>query len=232
MAVPRGILFDKDGTLFDFHSTWSPWSMALVSDLAGGNEPLAATLARAIGYDPATGRFDPGSPVVAGTPPEIAEILLPHLRGRVLGELVAQMNRLAAQLRMAPAVPLIPLLQGLRERGLRIGLATNDGEGPARAHLSSVGVAHLFDFIAGSDSGHGGKPQPGMLLAFAAAQGLAPGQVVMVGDSAHDLTAGRAAGMATVGVLTGPAGAEDLADLADVILPDIGHLPGWLDRLT
>ncbi|EPX85444.1 HAD-superfamily hydrolase, subfamily IA, variant 1 family protein [Salipiger mucosus DSM 16094] len=50
----------------------------------------------------------------------------------------------------------------------------------------------------------------------------------MVGDSTHDLIAGRAAGMQCVGVLTGPAAAEDLASQADVVLPDIGHLPGWL----
>ncbi|MFD2856539.1 HAD family hydrolase [Seohaeicola zhoushanensis] len=52
----------------------------------------------------------------------------------------------------------------------------------------------------------------------------------MVGDSTHDLFAGRTAGMHTVGVLTGVAGHEDLAPHADVVLPDIGHLPAWLDR--
>jgi len=37
--------------------------------------------------------------------------------------------------------------------------------------------------------------------------------------------------MATVAVLTGIAGAGELAPHADVVLPDIGHLPGWLDRV-
>jgi phosphoglycolate phosphatase len=50
----------------------------------------------------------------------------------------------------------------------------------------------------------------------------------MVGDSRHDLAAGRAAGMHTVAVLTGPARDEDLRPFADVVLPDIGHLPEWL----
>ena len=52
-----------------------------------------------------------------------------------------------------------------------------------------------------------------MLLAFADAVGIAPARIVMVGDSTHDLHAGRAAGMQTVGVLTGLAGAETLAPL-------------------
>ena len=52
--------------------------------------------------------------------------------------------------------------------------------------------------------------------------------MVMVGDSLHDLVAGRAAGMQTVGVLTGPACRDELAPCADVVLPDIGHLTTWL----
>jgi phosphoglycolate phosphatase len=50
----------------------------------------------------------------------------------------------------------------------------------------------------------------------------------MVGDSAHDLTAGRAAGMGTIAVLTGLAKASDLEPFADLVLPDIGYLPNWL----
>ena len=50
----------------------------------------------------------------------------------------------------------------------------------------------------------------------------------MIGDSVHDLDSGRAAGMRTVGVLTGLASRDDLAPHADVVLPDIGALPGWL----
>jgi phosphoglycolate phosphatase len=53
----------------------------------------------------------------------------------------------------------------------------------------------------------------------------------MVGDSRHDLMAGRAAGMRTVAVLTGIAEAPELAPLADAVLPDIGHLADWLDTL-
>jgi phosphoglycolate phosphatase len=47
----------------------------------------------------------------------------------------------------------------------------------------------------------------------------------MVGDSRHDLIAGRAAGMPTLAVLTGVADEAELAPFADVVCPDIGHLP-------
>ena len=110
-----------------------------------------------------------------------------------------------------------------------MGVATNDAEAPARANIAQLGATKQFDFIAGFDSGYGAKPEPGMLLAFAQQFNLDPQSCVMVGDSTHDLHAGRAAGMATVGVLTGLADQSELSPYADVVLPDIGHLPNWLN---
>ena len=67
------------------------------------------------------------------------------------------------------------------------------------------------------------------LLAFAEAVGVPAGRAVMVGDSRHDMEAGRAAGMAVVAVLTGIATREELAPHADVVLPDIATLGDWID---
>ena len=120
------------------------------------------------------------------------------------------------------------MLGGLRDRGYRLGVATNDAEDPARAHLGSVGITKYFDFVAGFDSGYGAKPEPGMQLGFCEAMDLAPEQVFMVGDSTHDLVSGRAAGMPTIAVLTGMAEASELAPFADHILNDIGEIPTLL----
>jgi phosphoglycolate phosphatase len=192
----------------------------------------ADALAAAIGYYPAQQDFHPDSPVIAATAEEISAALLPHLPGHTQPELAARLNALAQHAVMAPAVPLRPVLGALRDRGLKIGLATNDTEAPARAHLTAHGILDLFDFVAGYDSGHGPKPGPGMCLAFARATGIDPARAVMVGDSAHDLIAGRAAGMRCVAVLTGIAKAEELRPHADVVLADIGALGAWIDGLA
>ncbi|QUS34799.1 HAD family hydrolase [Falsirhodobacter algicola] len=223
----RGVVFDKDGTLFDFHASWGDWAAGFLSALS--DDP--GDLAQAIGFDLATRRFAPDSPAIAGTPEGIAARLLPHLPGRTMPDLVAQMNHLAAEAPMVPAADLPTLLEVLAGRGLRLGVATNDAAAPARRHLSEHGILGRFDFVAGFDSGHGAKPGPGQLLAFCRAVGLDPAEVAMVGDSAHDLQAGRAAGMLCVGVLTGPARRDDLLPLADAVLDDIGGLPDWLDGL-
>lgn len=228
MSQIKAVLFDKDGTLFDFYATWGGWAKTLLLEESGGDAVLAARMGAAIGYDFEAEKFAKDSMVIFDTPPDIAAALLPFFEGETVEELTERLNAAAAKVPMVEAVPLIPFLLELEARGLKLGVATNDGEVPARAHLAASGIAGMFDFIVGSDSGHGGKPEPGMLNAFAAHLGLAGDAIAMVGDSVHDLVAGRAAGMATVAVLTGVAEHDELAPHADVVLPDIGHLAAWL----
>lgn len=224
-----GLIFDKDGTLFDFRATWSAWAHRFFHELSAGSDTLAARLGSAVGFNMEDGTFVPDSPIIAGTPAEISMHLLEHVPGADRATLVARMNAVSAETRQVAAVPLGPLFEEFAARGLKLGLATNDAEEPAVAHLRQAGIAKFFHFVSGFDSGYGAKPDPGPLLAFAKTQGLAPKNVVMVGDSLHDLIAGRAAGMRTVAVLTGMAEADDLTKLADTVLSDIGHLPGWID---
>ena len=160
----RGIVFDKDGTLFNFVATWESWARAFLLRIAGGKVETAARLGAAIGFDFAAGHFHPGSVVIAGTPGDIAAALAPVLPDMAQDELIAVMNAEAARAPQVEAVPLAPFLAGLRDRGLRLGLATNDAQVPARAHLVAAGVLDAFDFVAGCDSGFGAKPGPGQIL--------------------------------------------------------------------
>ncbi len=224
LAGIRGVLFDKDGTLFDFSESWSGWAAGLLEDLSAGDEGRASAMAAAIGFDRAAGRFEPTSPVIAGTLDEAAMCLGGHLPELSHAELTRYLLESAVRAEMVAPVQLGPFLRELRLRQFALGVATNDAEAAARAHLTRAGVLAEFTAVLGYDSGFTPKPAPDMLLEFAARAGLAPAQVVMVGDSTHDLIAGRAAGMVTVGVLTGMAPAEVLSPHADLVLPHIGHL--------
>ncbi len=224
----KGLLFDKDGTLFDFHQSWSLWARGLIDGLSDGDLGRRADLSRCLEYDYENKAFYPGALSVSGTVRQQAEVLSPVLSDWPIARIEAHLVQLAATAVMVPATPLVPLLDGFRAAGLRLGVATNDAESAARKHLEASDIIDKFDYIAGYDSGHGAKPDAGMCSAFAVAMKLDPAACVMIGDSHHDLVAGRAAGMVTVAVLTGLAGAVDLAPLADVVLPDIGALPQWL----
>jgi phosphoglycolate phosphatase len=228
MRAIRGLVFDKDGTLFDFHATWGGWSADFIREVAGGDTRRAAAIGQALGFNLATGRFAATSPMIAGTMEVLVtavRAVAPELDESTLRRRILESSAAAPQVATAP---LAPLFEQLAAAGLLLGIATNDSEGPARAHLEASGVLDRFAFVAGYDTGHGAKPGPGMLHAFCRKTGLAPAECAMVGDSLHDLASGRAAGMATIGVLTGLATAADLAQLADTVLPDIGALPAWL----
>lgn len=227
----RGLLFDKDGTLFDFQKTWGVWARGFILEMTGGDLDRARDLAQRLDFDFDKATFAKESAVIAGSPDDVADVVSGMVPGADRAAFVARFNASAAQARAIAPVALEPLLGGFRAQGIRLGVATNDSEEAAVAHLDQAGVTGLFDLILGYDSGHGAKPEPGMQRAFCAAFDLSPSAVLMVGDSAHDLESGRAAGMGTVAVLTGVAEAEDLAPLADVVLPDIGHLPGYISGL-
>jgi phosphoglycolate phosphatase len=228
MARIRGVVFDKDGTLFDFQATWGAWCRQMIRDESGGDPILATGLADSLGYDLGAGRFRPDSVVIASTVETVAERILDVLPSLDKRALIARMNARAAQAPQVEVPRLREALERLSGMGLALGIATNDTEGPARAHLRAAGVEEMFGFIAGYDSGYGGKPGAGQLLAFAEAAGLSPGACAMVGDSLHDLAAARTAGMAGVGVLTGIAGRETLEAAADVVLASVAELPDWI----
>jgi len=228
MSAVSGVIFDKDGTLFDFGATWEAWATAFLLRMCGGDRARAMQIGEAIEFDLDAQKFAKTSVVIAGTPGEVTQALHPFFPTMSQQALTSLLNEEAEAAPQKEAVPLRPFLNDLRAMNLRLGVATNDAEQPARAHLGQAGVTELFDFIAGYDSGYGGKPAPGQLLAFAQEMDLDPAACVMVGDSTHDLHAGRAAGMQTVGVLSGLADAETLVPFADIVLPDIGHLKSWL----
>lgn len=229
MTELRGILFDKDGTLFDFSRTWEAWAASFLRRI-GVDENHSVALGASVGFDLHAQKFARDSIVIAGTPVEVAEALTHQLPERTSAEILNLINEEAEKAPQAEVVPLRPFINDLKGNGYRVGVVTNDAEQPARAHLDAAGVCGLFDFIAGFDSGFGAKPAAGQLLAFAKAMQIAPASVLMVGDSTHDLIAAERAGMRAVGVLTGLADAQTLAPFADAILADISHLPSWLDQ--
>jgi phosphoglycolate phosphatase len=224
----KGIIFDKDGTLFDFNATWGAWTRQMLVAEVGDDQAKFNALADVLGYDARANRFIPGSIVIASTVDIVADHILSVLGDVPKDALIARMNAGAALVTQQEAVPLAPYFAGLTELNLTLGIATNDAEAPALQHLERAGVTGFFDFIAGYDSGFGAKPEAGQLYAFCSKTGIAAANCAMVGDSTHDLIAGRAAGMTTIGVLTGPAPHDELSPFSDVVLPDIGAIPEWL----
>ena len=97
----KGILFDKDGTLFDFHTTWSAWAEKFFVDVARNDHARAKELAAALGYHFETRSFDRDSIIIAGTPEEEAAALAAYLPDWTVGELVRHVNKVASEVPQA-----------------------------------------------------------------------------------------------------------------------------------
>lgn len=229
----RGIVFDKDGTLFDYQKTWVVWCDSVLEDLSGGDAELKEQLAEVCGFDLKARKFVVGSVIVNASAEEVNASWASVLPDMSLADVDKVAVKHLDKLPCFPVCDLHEVFGALRSKGYKLGIATNDYEEGAVVQLKDANIGSYFDFVCGFDSGHGSKPGPGMILGFCEATGLQPDQVAMVGDSTHDLHAGRAAkvGM-NVGVLTGPALAEDLDALADVVLPDISGLPTALSGVS
>ncbi len=225
----RAVLFDKDGTLFSFTETWAHFCDRMLGALAGTDEALMDRLADTCGYLRAERRFVSGSLIVNASAAEVDAAWADIVPGVSLADVEALTRRILTDLPHVPTCDLHAVLGLLRARGLLLGVATNDYEAGAVAQLEQAGALSLFDFVCGSDSGFGRKPEPGMIEGFCRQFDIDPTELVFVGDSKHDMDCAVAGGVGCrVAVLTGPATADDLAPHATVVLPSIADLPAWL----
>lgn len=231
----RGILFDKDGTLLDFEASWSGAYRRLALELADGDPVRAGTMLAEGGLDAASGRYRAGSALAAGTAVEIARLWFPALTGVAFTEMTARIDQAFYENGLRDSVPVAgaaETLAALAARGLVMGVATSDGTDAAVAAIAALGLAERLPHVLGYDAVAAGKPAPDLVLAFCAAAGLTPGEVAVVGDNTHDLHMARSAGAGwAVGVLSGTGSADDLAPLADVVLPSIRDLPAWVRQV-
>lgn len=95
-----------------------------------------------------------------------------------------------------------------------------------RAFLETFDLLGLFHSIASSQTCEYTKPFPHPVRWAAQQMGVAPEEVLMIGDTTVDIRAGRAAGAQTVGVLSGFGNEAELVRAgADLILSSSAHLP-------
>lgn len=122
----------------------------------------------------------------------------------------------------------IELLRHLHRKGYRLGIATSSGR--ALPYLDRWGVRELFSAIVGREDVRNRKPHPEPVLLCLAGLGAETGRALYVGDSPIDIAAGRAAGVRTVGVLTGTSPRHVLeTEGPDHILASAVELRGLLD---
>lgn len=230
MAAIKGVLFDKDGTLLEFNKTWGPAARRVIRLLSGGDSARLQALTDLVGFAPGSDDLDPRSLLVSAGTDEYAGPWAKVLGRPASPDFFAEVDALFAKAvleTLAPIAQARPALQRLHRRDMPMGVATNDAELNARQQVDALGFSPYLPFVAGYDSGHGGKPGPGMILAFARALGVPPGSLVLVGDTLHDMHAAKNAGARAIAVLTGVHGLAARAMItphADIVIETLDEL--------
>ncbi len=96
------------------------------------------------------------------------------------------------------------LLSTLRSRGHRLGVVSSKIRAGVERGLDLFALADYFDCLIAAEDVSNHKPHPEPLLRAAEVMNGTPRQSLYVGDSIHDIAAGKAAGMTTVAANWGP----------------------------
>ena len=120
----------------------------------------------------------------------------------------------------------VRLIGLLRDRG--IGVAAISASRNCAAVLTAAGVADLFDArVDGIDAvrlGLAGKPAPDMFVEAARRMGVPPAACAVVEDAAAGVAAARAGGFRPVIGVDRTRHPEELADAADLVVPDLADI--------
>lgn len=221
MLLPL-LVFDLDGTLVDT-------APDLVDTL---NVVFAREGMPPVPYDEARTMIGGGAKamLVSGLEAE-GRAVTPELVDRLFNDFLAYYaDHIAVRSRAFPG--LTEALDVLSARGHRFAICTNKLESLSLLLLRQLGLAARFAAICGQDTFGVQKPDPEILHRTITSAGGAPGNAVMIGDSATDIRTARAAGIPVIAVDFGYS-ERPVAEFApDRVISHFTQLPDVLTALT
>ena len=213
MELPATIVFDLDGTLVD---SAPDLTAALNVALADAGRPAIdpATVRHLVGHG-ARALIERGLTLTGGGGEAEVARALPVFLDYYAAH-VADGTR--------PYPGATSVLDALAAHGCRLAICTNKPVALSRALIAKLGWGERFVANLGGDSLPVRKPDPAHLLATIAAAGGDPADAVLVGDTAVDVAAARAAGVPVVVVAFGFADRPATELGADAVIRDFAEL--------
>jgi phosphoglycolate phosphatase len=230
------VVFDKDGTLVDYREVDLELARARrksIEKIVG--KEVADVWERAVGVDLKRKTMDFRGPL--GTLSSREELLVAaaafYMKGHSWDEAkqLAQKAYDEADEQMKSPYGSVLLegvvkpLRKMKDHGLKLAIASTYAHRRTVESLKTLRVASLFDAIVGPEDVARGKPSPDMIFEILRKTGCKADEAVMVGDSVSDMKMGKNAGVkASIGVLTGVDGREELDKCADVVIDSVALL--------
>ena len=214
MAI-RYLLFDLDGTLVDTTNLILSCYRASISKLVD-NPPSDEEILQGFGT-PLSQQLYRLFPTLRDRPDEII-ILWRQTQDELHDRLIK------------PFPGTAEVLRELRRRGYPLGVVTSKERVAAERDLAMYGLKELADVIVCWDDTSNHKPHPEPILRGLELMAAPAAEALYVGDSLHDMKAGREAGAKVAAALWGPFAKESLlAFKPDFLLKSIRDL---LDMLS
>ena len=207
--MPRGVIFDIDGTLVDSNRAHAEsWAETLTSF---GYKVSAEQVQPLIGMG--------GDKLL----PELIGVDIESAEGKKYSE---QRTELFFR-KYFPHLRAFPKARALAERfaadGLRMVTASSASEEELEKLLEVAGIGDLLADTTSADDAENSKPDPDIVHAAVGRIGLPPADLVMIGDTPYDVEAALRAGVRIVAVRSGGWDDESLAG-AIAIYDDVSHL--------
>ena len=111
----------------------------------------------------------------------------------------------------SPFPHVLDTMRWARAEGFPTALVTSKGKGMTKRSLDHVGLGQSFDAVVTFEETTRHKPLPDPVFLALERLGASPERALFVGDSPHDMHAGRAAGVKTAAALWGPFSRVELA---------------------
>jgi HAD superfamily hydrolase (TIGR01509 family) len=180
--VIRGVILDVDGTLVDSNRQHAQaWFDAFTeAGLSGGT---ALDLQRLIGMG--SDKLIPAAVGLPGDGPEAER----------LGERRAAIFRELYLPALRPTPGATALVEALRDRDFELAVASSARPDELRSLLEAAGVPWLAERATSGEQVDESKPEPDVIEAALGRLGLAPDEVVLIGDTPYDVEAGIRAGV-------------------------------------
>ncbi|MCD8197577.1 MAG: HAD family hydrolase [Lachnospiraceae bacterium] len=257
----KGILFDKDGTLIDFHKVWVPAAVRVAERLCGkygvpGKEEelllkmgvsgervdpegaLACKSYEEIAEDLASVLCREEIPAECCDDGELSQEMASRVSGKRVHELSDDLERLfyeevGEKLTHYPTFTNVKqMLRTVKAMGLRVGIATSDSWKSTRSCLTALRILGEFSFFGVTGVNLPEKPD-GQLIALAARQWkLSPEEIAVVGDTPNDMRFAKDGHALGIAVRSGVGMESSLSPLADYLIDSVADLPALIHSVN
>ena len=192
MAQVKAVVFDLDGTLIESNHDYDEMARRVKLILEETGVPTEAFSQQGRIWEIIQGGMR--SLQELGLPPERIKDILDRIDEALNEVEVSSM----ASVELQPGAT--ELLEHLRERGIKIGIATRSCGEYARRSMEASRLADYFDIILARDEVEFPKPDPRHLLQVLEELKTTPQKAIFVGDTETDQRTARAAGIPFMGV--------------------------------